>query len=426
MWWAYLSILTILIIAVILITWMSVQEGFQSAAPNVRQITLPNDAKDTGDIQLGYVGRYVRLMASLTGDKYMNISQVIIKGANATNLGMKPGVIVTSSSTNPGALPPSSVVNGTLTVKSSNNLWQSSNSPNEFLMIDLGSEQYLTSIRILGRADSNNRMVGLRIQISQEDPKLLTVMNPSPTDLIQITFNKNISKCALAKYGDPVAARAKLISQYNDLEAEMVGQYDPRVIAAWSSNPRKESCTQLKKLRDTFMTRLTETQKQIKDLSGTLQVAGDIRDQNAEYQNLLANTCKGQLTTDCISLAVQDAPMFSLLAKYDTANIDLYSNEYDISNNLQTVIDTYKILNCPLDPAMVLATDTSIGTIDTTVLTSKLQNFSPYYISPDMMKNIIDSIVPASDVKDKLQYSSDQLVSIGHIVRNIKALTNTT
>jgi hypothetical protein len=425
MWWAYLSILTILIIAVILITWLSVKEGFQSTTPNVREITLPTDAKDTGDIKLGYVGRYVRLMASRTGDKYMNISQVIIKGSDGSNLGIKPGVVVTSSSTNPGALPPSSVVDGRLTVRPSTNIWHSLDNPNEFLLIDLGSEQYLSSIRILGRADSNNRLIGLRIQISQEDPNLLTVMNPSETDLIKITFNKNISKYALTKYGDPVAARAKLISQYNDIETEMVGKYDQNVVAAWSSNPRKESCKELKKLRDTFITRLAETQKQIKDLDGTLQVAGDIRDQNAEYQNLLANTCKGNLTTDCISLAVQDAPMFSLLAKYDTANIDLYSNEYDISNNLQTVIDTYKILNCQLDPAMVLPTDTTMGTIDTTALTAKLQNFSPYYISPDIMKNIIESIVPASDVKDKLQYSSDQLVNIGHIIKNIKALTNT-
>jgi hypothetical protein len=426
MWWAYLSILTILIIAVILITWFSVQEGFQTVAPSVRQITLPTDAKDTGDIQLGYVGRYVRLMPSVTGDKFMNISQVIIKDTKGNNLGMKPGVLVTSSSTNPGALPASSVVNGKLTVNPWSDLWHSLDDPNEFLLIDLGSEQYLATIRILGRADSNNRLAGLRIQISEEDPNILDVMNPGPKDIIKITFNKNISNYALTKYGNAATAREKLVSQYNDLEKEMGAQYDPTVVAAWSSDPTKESCLELKKLGDMFITRLKETQKQIKDLSGTLDVAGDIRDQNAEYQNLLANKCKGQLTTDCISLALQDAPMFSLLAKYDTASTDLYSNEYDISDNLQTVIDTYKILNCPLDPAMVLPTDTSIGMVDTEVLTSKLQTLSPYYISPDIMKNIVGSIVPTSNIKDKLQYSSDQLVNIGHIIQNIKTLTNTT
>ena len=426
MWWTYLSILTILIIAVILITWLSVREGFQTLAPNVRLITLPTDVKDTGDIQVGYTGRYVRLMPSLMGDKTMNISQVIIKDKLGNNIGMKPGVLITSSSTNPGALPDSSVVNGKLTVNSWNNIWHSLNDPNEFLLIDLGSEQYMATIRILGRADCCNRLAGLRIQISEDNPNLIDVMNPNPTDIIRVTFNKHISNYALTKYGNAATAREKLISQYNQLETEMVAQYDPTVVAAWSADPSRETCLQLKKLGDTFIQQLTTTQKQIKDLSGTLNVAGDLHDQNAEYQNLLTNTCKGQLTADCISLAEQNAPMFSLLAKYNTTSSDLDSNAYDISNNLQTVIDTYNILKCPRDPAMLLPTDTSIGTIDTTVLTSKLQSFSPYYISPDTMKNIVESIVPASNVKDKLEYSSDQLVNINNVIQNIKTLTNTT
>jgi hypothetical protein len=426
MWWAYLSILTILIIAVILITLLSVREGFQTSAKNLYEITVPRELKDTGDIQVGYIGRYVRLMPSLTGEKPINISQVVIKDKTGNNIGMKPGVLVTSSSTHPVGLAPSSVVDGTLTVKSWNNLWHSLDGPNEFLLIDLKSEQYITSIRILGRADCCNRLAGLRIQISEEDPNLVDVMNPGPTDIIRVTFNKQISNYALNKYGNAVTARAKLISQYNQLETEMGAEYDPKVRADWSSDPRGETCLELKKLGDNFIKQLATTQKQIQDLSGTMNVAAELHDQNAEYQNTLTNTCKGQLTADCISLASQDGPIFSLLAKYNATSSDLYSNEYDISNNLQTVIDTYNILKCPVDPAMVLPTDTSIGNIDTAVLTSKLQTFSPYYISPDKMKNIVGSIIPANNVSDKIQYSSDQLVNIGNIVQNIKTLTNTT
>jgi len=406
--------------------WFSAYtEGFQSA-PKVYNLTVPTDAKDTGDIPIGHVGRYVRLMPSLSSTA-MNISQVVIKDVSGNNLGMKRGVSVTSSDTKSGAAPPSSVVNGKLTINPWANLWHSLDSTDAYLQIDLGSEQYLASIQILGRADCCNRLVGMRIQISEEDPNIVAVMNPGPMDLIGVTFPKNMAKYALSVYGDPMTARMNLMSNYNTLQSQMqTTQYDQGVVNAWSADPLKESCKQLDTIRSNFMAQLATAKKSIKDLSGTVQLAGDIHDQNMGYQARLTNVCKGNLTADCMSLATQDAPMFSLLASYNTAEKDVYSNEYDISNNLQTITDAYRVLGCDVPADMVLPKDTSIGMIDTTDLTSKLQNFSPYYISPDIMKYIVGSIAPANKVEDKLQYSSDQMVIINQVVNNIKTLTNTT
>ena len=127
----------------------------------------------------------------------------------------------------------------------------------------------------------------------------------------------------------------------------------------------------------------------------------------------------------CKNLASQDGPLFSLLSQYNTSQYDLYSGQIDISDNIQTIRDVYTILNCPAKADMGMPTGEELGTIDTTALTVKLQSFSPYYLSPDILQNIVRSIVSANDIGGTLQYTSDTLVNINQIVNNIKTLTNT-
>jgi hypothetical protein len=66
-----------------------------------------------------------------------------------------------------------------------------------------------------------------------------------------------------------------------------------------------------------------------------------------------------------------------------------------------------------------------VGTIDTTVLRSKLQQLSPYYLSPDTLQYITGSIISAADSQASIMTTSDILINITNVINNIKTLTNT-
>ena len=69
--------------------------------------------------------------------------------------------------------------------------------------------------------------------------------------------------------------------------------------------------------------------------------------------------------------------------------------------------------------------DRDVGTVDTTVLRSKLQQFSPYYLSPDTLQYITGSIISAADSQATIMTTSDILINITNVINNIKTLTNT-
>ena len=65
------------------------------------------------------------------------------------------------------------------------------------------------------------------------------------------------------------------------------------------------------------------------------------------------------------------------------------------------------------------------GTVDTTILLSKLQTLSPYYLSPDTLQYITTSIISAADSTAAITTTSDILVNINNVVSNIKSITGT-
>ena len=65
------------------------------------------------------------------------------------------------------------------------------------------------------------------------------------------------------------------------------------------------------------------------------------------------------------------------------------------------------------------------GTVDTTTLLSKLQTLSPYYLSPDTLQYITTSIISAADSTATITTTSDILVNIDNVVKNIKSITGT-
>jgi len=67
--------------------------------------------------------------------------------------------------------------------------------------------------------------------------------------------------------------------------------------------------------------------------------------------------------------------------------------------------------------------DTELPIIDTESLRTKLQNMSPYYLSPDVVDAITGSI--QTDAASQLRTTPDILASLTNVIQNIKKFTNT-
>jgi len=399
------------------------------------------------------------------------------------------------------------------------------------------------------------------------------VSDPDPSDskdVMPLKFSKYISMYALAKYNNDVSgARQALFNNYDQLQTEMsTNLYDQATVTAWTANPKQKTCDQLDTVRKTLLQKMLGLRSHVQDLSGTSVLASAMRDENMAYQVKYASKCQGNpLSAACIQLANQEGPVFPLLAKYEDVNNNIISSELDISDNLQTLNDTYNILQCDrslksgfikqdgmtavsyfnattmtihpvadcsticgmnlcssvatisvdqmnlikkavststasftcgiLYEGTLVKADTdlsktyyikngmrylintcslcnldlcskakivngaslsslssgtfscsllptgvkqdaldaggniaynserNVGTVDTTVLRSKLQQLSPYYLSPDTLQYITSSIISAADSQTTIMTTSDILINIANVINNIKVLTNT-
>jgi len=259
-------------------------------------------------------------------------------------------------------------------------------------------------------------------QVRSPDPN-------DPNDMIPVKFSKYVSMYALAKYNyDVSGARQALFTQYDTLQSEMsTNLYDQATVAAWKANPKGQTCTQLNTLMNTFTTKLADLRTSVQDLSGTAVLASSMRDENMAYQVKHKNVCgKNPISPECIRLASQEGPVFPLLTQYNTVNNSLFSNEYDLSNNIQMLQATYDILQCTNpNPNARFEVQSTTGFVDTATLLTKLQDFSPYYLSPDTLSYITGSIVSATDSQASVATTSDVYINITNILNNIKTLTNT-
>jgi len=413
--------------------------------PTVQTFNLDRNAIQRESISINLPARYIRLRPSPKGfyDGYMSLSEVNVYDISGNKISRNRGVKIQASSTAQAGMSAQKLVYGSGTANLWPNYWQTNgnNNDKEFLLIDLGSIQNISRMEVYGAHNLNmnnlseyvdptasKRLAFMRIEITVDRSQdLASITNPDPGDTIPVKFATNISAYALAKFGSPAAARAALMIDYNNIEKEMETiLYDPAKRVAWSADPQKETCVELDKLYTTFKNRQKETLAKAQDISGSIGLTGQLRDDNVNFQTAYQSTCLQKPMSDaCKNLASQDGPLFSLLSQYNTSQYDLYSGQIDISDNIQTIRDVYTILNCPRKPDMSMPTGDELGTIDTTALTIKLQSFSPYYLSPDILQNIVRSIVSANDVGGTLKYTSDTLININQIVNNIKTLTNT-
>ena len=335
-------------------------------------------------------------------------------------------------------------------------------------------------------------------KVNKNDPttmkNLAKVTDPDPNDLMPLTFSKYISLYAMAKFDNNLsAARNALYTNYNTLQNDLSTKVYSK--SKWT-DPKAESCANLEKARASFIMQYTGLVTSVQDLSGSALTAGKMHDENLAYQTANMANCQPP-SPGCISLATQDGPVFSLMAKYETTNNTLLSGgAIDISNNLDVINSAYKLLKCGPFPNMFfksytspdvyfisknlgykvnsctgLCSDTAIaancanptlvpqsffdslslakntgadicpiirstsdptfsisdtGIIDTVTLTSKLNELSPYYVSPDTLNYITSSIISGSDIKSSLTTDSDKLSNITNVINTLKSITRTT
>jgi len=148
------------------------------AGAGTGKYVLPTGAVDQTVQTNGYKGRYVRLRPSLiSGDGWVQVSQVVVKDAAGTNIARGKPVFTTSVRCEGGGCfqQGSVTVDGVLTPRSGANVWQpmTGNRTTEYMEVDLGSEVAISSIQVQGRPDccngihGNDRMTGMRIEINQ-------------------------------------------------------------------------------------------------------------------------------------------------------------------------------------------------------------------------------------------------------------------
>jgi hypothetical protein len=149
--------------------------------PKRGKFVLPTNDADQTISTNEYEGRYIRIRPSVQkGDGWLNISQVIVNDVTLSNIAA--GKLVYATSNYPQTENPTIVVDDSRAVRDFPNLWQAGTNARdkEFLEIDLGDMNYISSIQILGRGNCRkaqycmDRMMGVRIEINKHtNPNVL-------------------------------------------------------------------------------------------------------------------------------------------------------------------------------------------------------------------------------------------------------------
>jgi len=222
---------------------------------------------------------------------------------------------------------------------------------------------------------------------------------------------------------DISGARQSLFTNYNDLQAGL--SRNVYIRPPEGTDIKARSCASLAAARNAYTAKYDQVVAAAQDLSGTAIKAGLMREENLAYQNTHLAACKGPNPPPaCISLASQEGPIFSLLTKYTAVNNAFASSgAVDLSNNLDIINTTYSFLGCAGPP--LAFSQNLANVIDTQMLLSKLNQMSPYYLSPDTLQYITSSIISSADTDASLMTDSDKLSHISAVITNLKTLTGT-
>jgi hypothetical protein len=177
---------------------------------NGKYVASSNSLDQT--IPVEYSARYVRIRPSTAGgDGFITLSQIVVTDDFGNNLAKEANVYATSAKAAAKSAPV--VVDGNTTSRTAANSWNAatSNRATEFIEVDLGSVQAISSIRLLGPSDCppNNpkcadRMMNLRIEMS-------TSTTPEVTTYYTTQGSKTQASAAAASAATASAAIASTL-----------------------------------------------------------------------------------------------------------------------------------------------------------------------------------------------------------------------
>lgn len=277
---------------------------------------------------------------------------------------------------------------------------------------------------------------------SMTTKELLTaVIKPGPKDVFKVTFPNYISMYALAKYNmDPVAARYALINNYDALQNEIILNIpsgdEIGATCEFTAAPQETACSELNAFALSLYGQIIQVTAAVVDLSGTEILAEAIHEENKAIQG--SSSCINQGATPsaaCIKLASQDETLFPMLHNYDAANVSLQTNGETVQTMLNTVLQAYSGLGCRMPTASgsgpsitsVFSKDylENLGIINTEQLSLKLQELSPYYVSPNTISYITRQLIATSEFNTNMQDANSYIASMSKQVNALVSLTST-
>jgi hypothetical protein len=210
----------------------------------------------------------------------------------------------------------------------------------------------------------------------------------------------------------------------------------PNNMGSDASATRAIACSELATLRQFFMDKIADLRNAMNDLSGTEVLAYQLKTENMKYQYQFSENCTNLVNLDsytgiqnvprvgCMDLASVDDPVTStLLPKYDTTNLTLFQEDVNIQDKLQTINDTILMTGCKVKDFEFSAED-DVGTINTEELRAKLNELSPYYISPGTLDFVTTYLVGNGILDTALFSSSEILKSVKSSLSFIKTIAD--
>jgi len=272
---------------------------------------------------------------------------------------------------------------------------------------------------------------GSRAMTTQQLLKAVT--HPGPGDTFNVTFPNYISIYALAKYNmDPVAARYALGQNYDTLQDEVVNVVPTAAELAaqgsFTAAPQASACAELNALAMSLYGRVIAITAAVTDLSGTEITAEALHAESLGFQG--SSVCMGQGATPsvaCMRLAIQDEKLFPILHNYDEANTSLLTNGQTVQDMLNLVLQAYNGLGCTMPTGSTPSISSvfsqtyldSLGTINTEALSLKLQELSPYYVSPTIINYITKQIIATSQFNTNIQNATDYVANMSKVTNAI-------
>ena len=210
----------------------------------------------------------------------------------------------------------------------------------------------------------------------------------------------------------------------------------PNRIGSDVSEARTTACGELGTLRQFYIAKLTELRTAMNDLSGTEVLAYKLKDENMKYQYQFSEECNTLVNLTalngievgrdaaCRDMASVDDPITgTLLQNYDTTNLKLYQGEVIVQDNLQTINDTITLTACDVS-GFTFSADDDVGTINTEELRAKLNELSPYFISPGTLDFVTTYLVGNGILDTALFSSSEILKSVNSSLSYIKTIAD--